>query len=73
MIEWRKVCLSYPCLACGRPPGLSCVTITGRRKYECHTDRVEQARQNNWNFPDEPGVPDVVGHSRVGNPRKQEW
>jgi len=52
-IRWREVVHSYPCPLCTAGPGDWCVTSTGFRKYEPHSDRARLAAANNWQFPSE--------------------
>jgi hypothetical protein len=59
MIYWRRVVESYPCEACGVPPGFQCVSISGNLKYEPHQRRSELASANHWRCPDD--TPDPCG------------
>lgn len=74
MIEWRRVALCYPCIACGAPPGKPCVTVTGRISYEVHNVRSEAASQRQWRSPDDPTPANSpnVGHSGNQTPRGEE-
>lgn len=52
MIEWRRIVMEYPCLTCGSPPGVPCITIGGRYTYTPHQDRSRRASENHWRDPD---------------------
>lgn len=74
MIQWRRVALSYPCIACGAAPGMNCVTVSGARKYEVHNVRSEAASRGGWRSPEDYAVtvPPTVGHSPEQPPRGEE-
>jgi hypothetical protein len=61
MIRWREVAESYPCEVCGSPPGVRCITISGRDSNTPHCVRSALASANGWLSPDET----FVGHSAV--------
>lgn len=47
-IRWRHVLSHYACDTCLARIGESCVTSTGRAKYEPHAARSELARHDGW-------------------------
>jgi hypothetical protein len=57
MITWRAVVQSYPCEACGAPPGAKCITVSGHRSYEPHQQRSNAASANHWRSPDDLPAP----------------